>query len=842
MLSGKSKKTQTKLALESLEGRQYFTLPWGDYEKILGLDKVLATYPQLNGAGESIAIIDSGADYHNSAFGDPVIGPGHKFIYGYDFQDNDTDPMVVDNAHGTGVAGIIGAAGYDFNGTHHQGYASKVGMILLRQESSTNAKKALDWVIANHTQYNIVAVNLTDFVGSSFFPTVYQSELTTLHNLGILVIAPVGNQGASFPIENPAHNPYVYGVGAVDTSDALYSESQRGVDMDMLGPGVKVTIPYYDVNTGKSIITNYATGTSWSAANVSGAALLIKQIDPNFTPEMIMSILEDSGKPIYDPISNLTYPRLDVWAAVNLAFQRAGSNIPGAFMNSPATIAGTGSSVIEAENYDNGGEGVAYHDSDVLNQGGSYRPGGVDIETTADNGTKGYDVGFIQAGEWMKYTVYVAKSGTYTIDFRVASAGAGGTFHLTMNDGAVSDKTGELTIGNTGGWSNWQTISKTGVHLTAGVHIMKLIFDSNGSTGGVGNINSVTFTPTAVDAGNPVSTGYTGAPVNVAYNASTVIQAEDYDNGGEGVAYHDLETANLGGVDRLYEGVDLVNTTDGGAGFALGYTEAGEWINYSINVARAGTYNLSFRVASVGLGGAFHVDTTVKGVTTNLTGTLTAPDTTGWDTYQTVTKTVKLTAGSQILKLTFDGNGANGGIANFNYLELDPAQVPQVPTSTPFSGSPIKVTRGKVTTIQAENFDNGGEAVGYHDSDSTNAGGKFRKGGVDIITSTDTGGGYAIGYTKKGEWMKYSTDVTTTGTYKLSIRVASKGLGGTFHFEVDGVNVTGTMRVPNTGSGQTWQTLTKNINLKAGNHVMRLVMDSVGANGYTGNFNWLKLS
>ncbi len=222
------------MAVEALEGRQYFSLPWGDYPQLLGLDKVFAAYPQLNGAGESVAIIDSGAEYHHAVFGDPVIGPGHKFIYGWDFQDNDSDPMIVDNAHGTGVAGIIGANGFDFNGRHFQGYVPKVGMILLRQEASTNAKKALDWVIANHTQYNIVAIDLTDFIGSGFSPAVYSSELKTLGQLGILIVSPVGNQGASVPLENPVLDPNVYGVGAIDSHDGIYSQSQRGPQMDML--------------------------------------------------------------------------------------------------------------------------------------------------------------------------------------------------------------------------------------------------------------------------------------------------------------------------------------------------------------------------------------------------------------------------------------------------------------------------------------------------------------------------------------------------------------------------------------------------------------------------------
>jgi hypothetical protein len=146
---------------------------------------------------------------------------------------------------------------------------------------------------------------------------------------------------------------------------------------------------------------------------------------------------------------------------------------------------------IEAENFDVGGESVAYHDSDSTNDGGAnYRPSeGVDIENTTDTGG-GYDVSWTYAGEWLLYTVNVANAGTYTLSERVASNGAGGTFHIEF--GGV-DKTGEITIPNTGGWQTWTTLQQT-VTLSAGAQVMKIAWDSNGATGFVGNLNYVNLT------------------------------------------------------------------------------------------------------------------------------------------------------------------------------------------------------------------------------------------------------------------------------------------------------------------------------------------------------------
>ncbi|HEX8521322.1 MAG TPA: carbohydrate-binding protein, partial [Tepidisphaeraceae bacterium] len=60
------------------------------------------------------------------------------------------------------------------------------------------------------------------------------------------------------------------------------------------------------------------------------------------------------------------------------------------------------------------------------------------------------------------------------------------------------------------------------------------------------------------------------------------------------------------------------------------------------------------------------------------------------------------------------------------------------------------------------------------------------------------------------------------------------------HLEVDGVNVTGSLAVTNTGGWQSWGTVTKSgVNLTSGQHVIRLVMDAAGSSSYVGNFNWL---
>jgi hypothetical protein len=162
----------------------------------------------------------------------------------------------------------------------------------------------------------------------------------------------------------------------------------------------------------------------------------------------------------------------------------------------------------------------------------------------------------------------------------------------------------------------------------------------------------------------------------------------------------------------------------------------------------------------------------------------------------------------------------------------------EILATSPYGGT----ARPVPGTIQAEDFDNGGEGVAYHDTDTVNSGGVYRSTGVDVQAAGDSGGGYNVGWVKTGEWLTYTINVTSAGSYNLQERVSSPGQGGTFRLEVDGFNKTGTITIPNTGGWQLYQTLQQNsIQLNAGIHVLRIWDNSVGTSGYTGNFNWVRL-
>jgi probable HAF family extracellular repeat protein len=327
-----------------------------------------------------------------------------------------------------------------------------------------------------------------------------------------------------------------------------------------------------------------------------------------------------------------------------------------------------------------------------------------------------------------------------------------------------------------------------------------------------------TVTLTVLPAG---STPFRG----MAHALPGTIQAEDFDEGGSSVAYYDTTPGNRGGQYRETD-VDIEATTDAGGGYNVGWTRPGEWLHYTAHVAAAGTYTLRARVAAVGAGGRLRVS--FNGV--DKTGPLAVPDTGGWQAWTTISTPVTLEAGTQVMRVVFDAAGSSGGVGNVNWIRLD-AQSPA------FGGTP----RALPGTVQAEDFDVGANGVAYSDTTPGNRGGQYRETDVDIEATTDTGGGYNVGWTRAGEWLTYTVQVAAAGTYTLHARVAAVGSGGTFRVEFDGADKTGPVAVPDTGGWQAWSTVSRTVTLAAGTQVMRVVFIAPGTSGGVGNLNWVRL-
>ncbi len=124
--------------------------------------------------------------------------------------------------------------------------------------------------------------------------------------------------------------------------------------------------------------------------------------------------------------------------------------------------------IIEAENYDEGGEGLAFHETTLANEGGAdYRDDAVDIEV---NGA-GYNLGYLSAGEWLDYSVIVEETADYTlaIEFAAADENGGGSFRILLDD---QELVPETATGSTGGWTVWQELVLENIALTEGEHTL----------------------------------------------------------------------------------------------------------------------------------------------------------------------------------------------------------------------------------------------------------------------------------------------------------------------------------------------------------------------------------
>ncbi|GJM18262.1 MAG: hypothetical protein DHS20C14_04750 [Phycisphaeraceae bacterium] len=142
--------------------------------------------------------------------------------------------------------------------------------------------------------------------------------------------------------------------------------------------------------------------------------------------------------------------------------------------------------------------------------------------------------------------------------------------------------------------------------------------------------------------------------------------------------------------------------------------------------------------------------------------------------------------------------------------------------------------------IETEDFDKGLAGEAYFDADGTNNGGQYRTTGVDIEVCDE--GGFNIGWVEENEWLEYTIDVAETGTYRIDTRVASQTTGGTYRFEIDGSPVSGDIYAAPTGGWQNWATSPAEVDLTAGQHVLRWAnRSSVGAGYNLNHFDFVLL-
>jgi thermitase len=288
----------------------------------------------LGSASITVAVLDSGLDrYHPELAGDCRINtreiPGNKQdedgngyvddVCGWDFVDKDNDPSD-ELGHGTHVAGIIAAAMN--NGIGLAGIASGVSLLPLRVLDRNNQGTWGDIAeaIVYAADMGAQVINLS--LGGNSTSMSVQSAVHYAQQHDVLVVAAAGNN-ASCQAFFPAAYAGVLGVAATQAQNMVWSGSNYGNYIDLSAPGQNIYSTYWTAAGGSGY--QYLSGTSMSAAEVSGAVALIYSANPKLSAVQVSQILTetatDLGAPGWD--THFGCGQVDVYGAVNEALLTA---------------------------------------------------------------------------------------------------------------------------------------------------------------------------------------------------------------------------------------------------------------------------------------------------------------------------------------------------------------------------------------------------------------------------------------------------------------------------------------------------------------------------------------
>jgi endoglucanase Acf2/PKD repeat protein len=226
-------------------------------------------------------------------------------------------------------------------------------------------------------------------------------------------------------------------------------------------PDAPVVLILADKTSGKVPLTVEFTGSNSFDPNDSPLSYywVFEEGEISVNPDNIHVFTEVGSYPVTLTVTNAE----NISRTDSLTITVLGNGTP--YLGSPFTIPG----IVQAEFYDLGGEGVAYHDNDGNNWGVPFRSDeGVDIEASNDVGG-GYNVGWIEDGEWLEYTIDVPIDGMYKVTPLIASVPGGGRLHIEFRG---IDLTGERNVPVTGGWQFWQELQIPPVFLSAGEQVM----------------------------------------------------------------------------------------------------------------------------------------------------------------------------------------------------------------------------------------------------------------------------------------------------------------------------------------------------------------------------------
>jgi subtilisin family serine protease len=310
----------------------------------------------FSGAGQAIAILDSGVDKTHPFLAGKVVAEacfstttatpngtvttvcpnGQTTRVGNGAGIN--CPTTIDGCeHGTHVAGIAAGKGTDFSGVARD--ANIIGVQVFSRFNSprdctrssapciksftSDMMRGLEFVYGLRNTWNIAAVNMS--LGGGKFATYCDTDprkamIDNLRSVGIATVISSGNDGFADGISAPACISSAISVGTTTKSDLVANFSNSAPILSLLAPGVVITS---SVPGGGFAALD---GTSMAAPHVAGAWAILKSQKPSASVSESLTALVNMGKPITDPRNGLTKPRIQVDAAVGLGTGNVSNN------------------------------------------------------------------------------------------------------------------------------------------------------------------------------------------------------------------------------------------------------------------------------------------------------------------------------------------------------------------------------------------------------------------------------------------------------------------------------------------------------------------------------------
>jgi cysteine-rich repeat protein len=295
---------------------------------LIGAPQVWSEYG-FTGEGTVIAIIDTGVDYTHTDLGG-CLGPGCKVLGGFDFYNNDADPMD-DNGHGTHCAGIAA-------GTHPvlRGVAPGAKLLAYKVLNSSGSgdgslviagmERAVDPDGDGDTsdRADVISMSLGGQDTQEDDPLIQAAENASA--AGVVVVAAAGNSGGFFTILTPGAAPSVVTVGATDDLDRRASFSSRGpanrtllIKPEIAAPGVAICSTRGEgTGLGPTCLDQVhiaISGTSMATPHVAGSAALVRGLNPDLTPAEVKSLLVNNAMELPFGVMEVGAGRVDIPAA-----------------------------------------------------------------------------------------------------------------------------------------------------------------------------------------------------------------------------------------------------------------------------------------------------------------------------------------------------------------------------------------------------------------------------------------------------------------------------------------------------------------------------------------------